>query len=898
VGGIVLLGAAAGAWTAGLLDVVVTDKELSGLEWSEELRSLADTPPTDASVAPAVPMAPLQLRLVDAGGVGIPADSAAWGSTYSHATYVFDQLVVEGEPWLDPAGVAKVREDWRRYIARMREYGNNGVVVDAFLQLVDFDGVGTGDEILPSDDPRRGGHRAFRAMFDGLVRDASALDMHVYLKTDLPVVTSALERHLSTRGVGPGDAAFWEIYAAAFDEIFTELPEIDGAVIRVGEGGPLFNRDGGEYASYVGVRQAEELQLMLRTLLPVFEHRERTLIFRSWSVGVGPLGDLHNDPEVYRIALDEIDSPALVVSTKFVQGDYFGFLPLNPTLLGGRHRRLVEMQARREYEGFGALANYLGHAHAEAMRTLTAVNPHIVGTFLWTQEGGPLRAGPLSLYEVAGFWTWTDANVFATSRLAIDPTADPRALASDWVRLRFGDDPEVVTGLTDVLLDSREALEKALYVRPYATRRVEIVGVEAPPILQVFEWDVLSGWSSVLSTLYRAVADDVATPIAEGYEALRITEEMRATLGQLAPRIGDHPDYEGLARSLEYQSSLYRVLAEFRATFLLYYGWLDHGGDPAPWRDALARFDAAAEAHQITYAADLDFPAFDLAPARAAARRASEAGADRMLGRLWAVLLVVLVVFFQVWGRDGRTRAWTSLVAVIVATSLLVEGPVVVPLGVAALLVGYTLALAWSWHRPSLAGAGIFRAAGALASVPYAALLVLVVIGFRGPDHFWLLFWTQDLFRGALFAALSAVATMVLVASWREGYRLSGQAAHATGSVLIATGFALFVITLVLPDIEGTLAALDDPLQLLPMRPAIINGVTHYAGVSDFALRVPAIVGGALVALGAGFQKVSRRRRAPGPGPTVPPRIVAKSLHSYRRAVRNRRVALSRTDTR
>jgi len=55
-------------------------------------------------------------------------------------------------------------------------------------------------------------------------------------------------------------------------------------------------------------------------------------VLRSWSVGVGELGALHTDPAVYNAVLGDIASPALVISTKFTQGDYFAHLPLNPTL--------------------------------------------------------------------------------------------------------------------------------------------------------------------------------------------------------------------------------------------------------------------------------------------------------------------------------------------------------------------------------------------------------------------------------------------------------------------------------------------------------------------------------------------------------------------------------------
>ncbi|NED52538.1 hypothetical protein G3I24_16755, partial [Micromonospora aurantiaca] len=96
-------------------------------------------------------------------------------------------------------------------------------------------------------------------------------------------------------------------------------------------------------------------------------------------------------------------------------------LPLNTTLLTGEQKRIVEFQSRREFEGFGALPNDLGGLHQEALRTFLAKNPHVVGLWNWTQDGGPLRAGPMTLYLRTGFWQMWDLNVYLTARLAWDP---------------------------------------------------------------------------------------------------------------------------------------------------------------------------------------------------------------------------------------------------------------------------------------------------------------------------------------------------------------------------------------------------------------------------------------------------------------------------------------------
>ena len=116
------------------------------------------------------------------------------------------------------------------------------------------------------------------------------------------------------------------------------------------------------------------------------------------------VGDMHTDAASYHAVLDGIDSPALIVSTKYTLGDFYSWLPLNDTLATGDQRRIIEFQSRREFEAFGSLPNDLGPQYQWALQTLLAENPNIEGVWTWTQDGGPWRAGPMSLYLKSGFW--------------------------------------------------------------------------------------------------------------------------------------------------------------------------------------------------------------------------------------------------------------------------------------------------------------------------------------------------------------------------------------------------------------------------------------------------------------------------------------------------------------
>jgi Glycosyl hydrolase family 67 C-terminus len=853
----------------------------------------------------------LELRLVDSGGVGIPL-AGDWGTDYSHDLRAFREVILERRPYVDPAAFEGVERDWRAYVDRMLDYGNNAIAIPLFLELIGFDRqngfarAGQGSFVYGDASPFVDRHAAVRRAFGPLFDWTDRRGMKVFLSTDMLALTPPLQRHLqrvagdmSPVGVNTANPAVWEVYREGLEELFDEMPSISGLVIRIGEAGSLYHSDDWPYRSEMGVRNANGLRAMLQGLLPVFEAHHKTLVLRTWTVGAGALGRLHVDPQVYDSVLGGIDSPALVVSTKYTSGDFFSYLSLNRTLAVGRHRRLIELQARPEFEGFGAFPDFLGEDHARALRQLARSNPHIIGTYIWSQMGGPLRAGPRSLYPLHGFWLWTDANMYVTSRLALDPSADVRTLARQWAAKTFGDDGRVVESVTNVLMRSRSLILNGLYIRPFAEREVRLRNFELPPLMWIFEWDMVGGWHSLLSVVFLGTRDAVDAAIADGDAAAAAVRRSRDEL-KAAFAVASHDSCsrwcDGVLRSLDYQATLFDTLAAWRRTFLNYYRWLDTGDSGAwtQWRASRVQFRAAAARHVARFGQDFDFPALDLTSAEQALTIAERGvWVRRAAGGLLFCLILILAAGSPLgrrWNTSSKPGALTGLARIVWTSTTtpwrLTEQSTDLRSSIAGLtavvmLVGFVVGALTGFASARIT-AGALTLVGvigiafnstatdldrvrrdrplvtALGCLLPGLMVTLGALAYYDAMGIWYRFWTSPTF------GVVSLAIVLCLPLWTEAAMLmastSGDWHLRVGPSVAAIGAGLLTMAVLLPDWVHVLRYLDRPLNVAPATETMLFALRTYLGVSLSVGLLPWLVGLCLL---AGGYAITRRRPRP-----------------------------------
>lgn len=851
----------------------------------------------------------MPLRMTDLGAVGVEPDPAEWetGDDYSHASKAFADVVIPEAPYIDETALAEAYADFDGFLRHSLANGTNAVAFPGFVEYATFDEA-PGGPVYADGDEHRDRAIALREAFDGFWERADQLGMKVFLRTDMLALTGPLERALTERfgSLDTEDPEFWSVYTAGLDELYEAAPALDGVLIRIGEAGAIYDVGGWDSYSALEVTTVDAVRTMLGAFTGQAEASEREVIFRTWSVGVGAVGDMHTNDASYEAVLGGIDSPALIVSTKYTLGDFYSWLPLNHTLEQGGQRRIVEFQSRREFENFGAFPNDLGAQYQWALQQLLASNDRIEGVWVWTQDGGPWRAGPMSLYLKAGFWQLSELNTQLAVDLARDPDADVAGITAAWAREWFSDDPDTVEAIVAAMTRSREAIEQGMYLEQFAEQRVFAIGLEPPPMMWIFEWDILTGDSAVLDVMYSIVRDSaggdgaagVDAAIASGAEAVAAVEEMRDAVTATDASSWRSPElHEEFVSTLDYELDTLRLLEAYRALILHQGQWHDTRAPSAreAWEADRERFDELAAAHLERYEGDLDHPAFNLTAAELGVDRSERDPAMAWAARVLLVLALAWVVIgvlssrTRLVAKPGAAAASATWVASIrpwrarettlglydLDRWLLLVIPVALLVGTRAVQTSF---LSWT-HLAVVLGAWtvfalvlrlcvgrrspwpVIAAVGGV--VVLRCIVTLVALSFTGPGGYWFAFWTDPVLRTAYIALAFALFVWVFVAA---GWALAGQVGprRAVGFVLAAVGAGLLVPSAVVGAIglEQALTLWNDEMGLLPWGLARILGITTYLDIPGETAWFAA--GFAVVLLLVGVLLALPRRRREG----------------------------------
>jgi len=511
-------------------------------------------------------------------------------------------------PYVNETRLAESAIRFREFLNYTLKTGYSGILIQDFWHYVNFDDVVDGAivrnyTIYSSDGRFRIRHTRYQEYFSDLFNYAKKLNLSVFVYADIPTFTPPLENYLG--GSKANVKKIISVCVKAIDEFFTIFSTVDGIVIRTGELGGT--HDMKEYYCRVIFDSFDSTRQLLNSLLEVFHKYNKTLFFRIWSIGIGEMGDIHQDPEAYDRLLSEFENEKdLVISIKYVRGDFYRDLPFNPNIGHGKIRQMVEIEAVPEYGGFSMYPNYLVEIFQEFMLHLERIP---FGLWVWVQEGAAPKMtggfGPFTLFLFRGFWSNTDANAYAFGKVAWNPHADVNNVTYTWAMKNFGSNFTVIQNVSRMLLMSDDADVKALYIEDYARKTTYIIGSISFPESQLWIWwDVPQSSSFALAPIYRACKEGkgIEANVQDGFEAVSTVKKMQDCLKEVKPEINEDL-LDRWKRSMDYERSYFTVLAYFRECFLYFYEWTETLNSQAAsrYRAALENLKEAKSEYETTY---------------------------------------------------------------------------------------------------------------------------------------------------------------------------------------------------------------------------------------------------------------------------------------------------------
>ena len=250
----------------------------------------------------------------------------------------------------------------------------------------------------------------------------------------------------------PGVIAWWKQEA---DTIYKTIPDFGGFLVKA-------NSEGMPGPQDYGRTQAQGANVMARALAP----HHGVVIWRAFVYSPDNSEDRAKQAYKEFVPIDGKFDANVLVQIKNGPLDFQPREPFSPLFGTLPHTdAMMEFQITKEYLGFATHLAYLGPLYEETLKSDTyAKGP---GSTVAKVIDGELFGNKLTgMAGVANTGTdpnWSgsifnQANWYVFGRMAWNPDASARAIAEEWTKQTFGNDPKVVRTTVAMMMASRQAV--------------------------------------------------------------------------------------------------------------------------------------------------------------------------------------------------------------------------------------------------------------------------------------------------------------------------------------------------------------------------------------------------------------------------------------------------------
>jgi len=403
-----------------------------------------------------------------------------------------------------------IKKRFNSYIKQVASVGYNAITLDDVAHLVPM-------ELYPHELNAK--IELYQDLYGHLFSIASHHNLKIFITTDFVFTNTYIEQYTQLN-----DIMLIHFLGKVFRRLFQRFPGISGIIFRLGECDGLDVE--GDFCSKLILKTPLQVRQYIKALLPLFEKYDRSMIVRTWTVGAYPIGDLIWNQQTYDCAFKGIESEHFIISQKFGVTDFYRYLELNPLLFDKDHKVIVELQARREYEGFGEFPSFVGYDYEKYAQELKNC-PNVTGISVWCQTGGWSHFFRITFLDNSSFWN--ELNTYVSIKIFKEGMSAEKAATQFYAHRLPGKNP---ADFIELLQKSEFVMKNIWYLPSFSEQHIYFRRIRVPPLLWIF-WDTII-INHTLKRVIRRFVRDRKEMIRQGYRSLYRIREMKA----LAERIG------------------------------------------------------------------------------------------------------------------------------------------------------------------------------------------------------------------------------------------------------------------------------------------------------------------------------------------------------------------------
>lgn len=469
------------------------------------------------------------LRIIDALGPFILGDTK-YISNWSKIP--FEGL--EQQNQVDKKKREKILIRFESYIKNVSRLGYNAISIDGLEHIVIHDFYTPSLKKLLSE---------YQVLYKQLFNVAIKYHCKVFMNTDYMFYNKEIDDYTKKKNKN-----IQKLFFTTIEKMLQQYPGVSGIIVRIGESDAQNVQD--HFLSRLTLRTPKQANQLLKTVLPLFEKHNKTLIFRTWTVGVYKIGDLIWNKRTFDAVFSSITSDNLIISMKYGDTDFLRYLSLNPLFFHGSHKKIIELQTKREWEGMGLYPSFVGWEYADYLDKLRS-NKYIVGIHVWCQTGGWMRSGRRQITFLDNSSFWNELNTYVAVKLYTEKKS-VESIVTDFCRARKIKDNNAFIQL---LMLSEVAIKNGLYVKEFASKTLYFRRVRIPSLSWI-AWDEILV-NPLTKSLLLYIVKDTDSALKEGMVAIDAIKEML----HIGKRIGLETS---IIHSLQFELETFIILAHIR----------------------------------------------------------------------------------------------------------------------------------------------------------------------------------------------------------------------------------------------------------------------------------------------------------------------------------------------